>query len=96
MPQGKEKEGKKQVWVKMMGSVVEMNFRFPVTLSRYLAFELRSKALTGLLWPISFFFFLLFRTTPTAHGSSQARDQIGAIAAGLSHSHSKVGSELHP
>ena len=26
--EGKEKEGKKQVWVKMMGSIVEMNFRF--------------------------------------------------------------------
>ena len=27
--------------------------------------------------------FLLFRTAPTAHGSSQVRDPIGAVAAGL-------------
>ena len=30
-----------------------------------------------------------------AHGSSQARGLIGAVAAGLRHSHSNVGSELH-
>ena len=36
--------------------------------------------------------FLLF-WVPTAYGSSQAGDQIGAIAAGLYHSHSNVGSE---
>ena len=28
-----------------------------------------------------------------AHGSSQARDQIRAIAAGVHHNHSKAGSE---
>ena len=38
-----------------------------------------------------FFFFLLFKVTPTAHGSSQARGQIRATAAG--HSHSNTGSE---
>ena len=38
--------------------------------------------------------FLLFRTTPMAYGSSQTRDQIGATAAGLCHSHSNAGSEL--
>ena len=41
-----------------------------------------------------FFFFFLFRATPTAYGSSQGRSRIGAVAAGLHHSHS-VGSELH-
>ena len=33
-------------------------------------------------------FFLLFRAAPTAYGSFQARDQIGATAASLHHSHS--------
>ena len=35
--------------------------------------------------------FLLFRATLEAHGGSQARDTIGAVAAG--HSHSYTGSE---
>ena len=38
-------------------------------------------------------FFGLFRATSAAHGISQARSQIGAIAAGLHHSHSNMGSE---
>ena len=41
-----------------------------------------------------FVFFCLFRTTPAAYGSSQARDQIGATAARLCHSHSHMGLEL--
>ena len=32
---------------------------------------------------------------PVAYGNSQARGQIGAAAANLHHSHSKVGSEPH-
>ena len=44
---------------------------------------------------VFFLFSLLFRATPTAYGGSQARGQIGAIAAGLHHSHSNVGSEPH-
>ena len=40
-----------------------------------------------------FLFFCLFRATPVAHGDSQARGRIGAIAAGLCHSHSIAGSE---
>ena len=43
----------------------------------------------------SFIYLLLFRATPMAHGSSQARDQTGAAAAGLCHGHSSVGSKLH-
>ena len=39
-----------------------------------------------------FFFSCLFRAPPTPYGSSQARGQIRAMAAGLSHSNS--GSEL--
>ena len=37
--------------------------------------------------------FSLFRTTPVAYGSSQARGQIRDIAASVHHSHSNVGSE---
>ena len=32
---------------------------------------------------VAFFFFLLLRATPIAYGSSQARGQIQAVAAGL-------------
>ena len=42
-----------------------------------------------------FFFFGLFRAAPVAYGGSQARGPIGAVAAGLHHSHSNSGSELH-
>ena len=42
-----------------------------------------------------FFFFLLFRASPAAYGGSQARGQIGAVAARLDHSHSNTRSELH-
>ena len=44
---------------------------------------------------IFYFYFLLFRTVPVAHGRSQARSQTGTRAAGLYHSHSNVGSELY-
>ena len=37
--------------------------------------------------------FCLFRATPMAYGSSQARGQVGAVAAGLHHSHSNARSE---
>ena len=43
--------------------------------------------------PPPIFFFCLFRATPMAYGSSQARRQIGAVAAGLQHRHSNAGSE---
>ena len=36
----------------------------------------------------------LFRATPMAYGGSQARGQIGAVAARLHHSYSHSGSEL--
>ena len=41
-----------------------------------------------------FFFFCLLRAAPTAHGDSQARGLIGAIAANLYHSHGNTRSEL--
>ena len=37
----------------------------------------------------------IFRATPAAYGSSQARGRIGAVAASLHHSHSNSGSEPH-
>ena len=40
------------------------------------------------------FLFCLFRAAPATYGGSQARGPIRAIAAGLHHSHSHVGSEL--
>ena len=42
-----------------------------------------------------FFFFSLFRAAPMAYGGTQARDWIGAVAAGLHNSHSNSRSELH-
>ena len=39
-------------------------------------------------------FLFLFMALPVAYGSSQARGQIEAAAAGLCHSHSNWGSEL--
>ena len=48
-------------------------------------------------WSVYRFFFLsfcLFRATPTAYGSSQARGQILAVAPSLFQSHSNVASEL--
>ena len=43
--------------------------------------------------PNNFFFFLAFRATPSAYGSSKARGGIGAAATSLQHSHSSVRSE---
>ena len=44
---------------------------------------------------IYLFCLLSFYTPPMACGGSQARSQIGAVAASLYHSHSHMGSELH-
>ena len=41
------------------------------------------------------FFLCLFRSTPIAYRSSQARGQIRVIAAGLHHNHSNAGSKPH-
>ena len=40
-------------------------------------------------------FILLFRATHVAYGSSQDRGWIGAVAAGLHHSHSNIGSSTY-
>ena len=42
-----------------------------------------------------FILFLSFRVTTVAHGGSQARGLIEAVAACLRQSHSNVGSKLH-
>ena len=42
---------------------------------------------------IFFFFFCLFRAASVAYGGSQARDLIGAVAAGLCHSHTNARCE---
>ena len=50
--------------------------------------------ISGNTQKISFSFFL-FTATPMAYGSSQARCQTGAAAAGLFYSHSNAESEPH-
>ena len=42
-----------------------------------------------------FLAFVFFWATPMAYGGSQARGLIGAVTAGLRHSHSKARSEPH-
>ena len=39
--------------------------------------------------------FCIFRAAPAAYGGSQAKGQIGAVAAGLRQSDSNAGSEPH-
>ena len=55
--------------------------------STYNVFDTKDKRING-----AFFF---FRATPAAYGGSQARSPIGAVAAGLQHSHSNTRSETH-
>ena len=42
-----------------------------------------------------FLFFLLFRATPVAYGSSQTGGPVRAVATGLCYSHSNAGSKPH-
>ena len=42
---------------------------------------------------ILFYFFAFSRAVPAAYGGSQARGRIGAVAAGLHHSHSNMVSK---
>ena len=48
-----------------------------------------------LLFVFCFCLFVFSRATPVAHGGSQARGPVGAVAASLHHSHSNTGSEPH-
>lgn len=45
--------------------------------------------------PFFFFIFCLFMDMSEAYGGSWARGQIGAVAAGLCHSHGNTESEPH-
>ena len=45
---------------------------------------------------IFFFLFFHFSAAPIAHAGSQARGEIGAVAAGLHQNLSNTGSEPHP
>ena len=47
------------------------------------------------IYPLFFLGGGLFRATPVSHGGSQARGLIGAVAAGLYHGHSNMGSKPH-
>ena len=62
-----------------------------VTVTQLLPTVAKSANPGGCILDIWGFFF--FKATPEAYGSSQARDRIGAVAAGLPHSHSSAGSE---
>ena len=52
--------------------------------------SLRDRRLVFFALFVLFCFFCLFRATPEAHGGSQSRGPMGAIAAGLHHSHSNT------
>ena len=43
---------------------------------------------------VLFLFFVFSRAAPLAYGGSQGRGLIRAVATGLHHSHSNMGSEL--
>ena len=64
--------------------------RSPLELQATIAWLCRKRDIS--FWFCFFVFF--FRSTPMAHGSSQARDRIRATAAGYGHSHAR--SELYP
>ena len=59
----------------------------------YLTIVLNLKCESELLTKLPSFFLFLFTAVPTAYGSSQANGRIGAVAAGLRHSHSNTRSE---
>ena len=48
-----------------------------------------------MLFSFSFCLFAFSRAPPVAHGGSQARGPLGAVAAGLRQSHSNARSEPH-
>ena len=47
-----------------------------------------------LIYGVYIYIFCLFRAALAAHGGSQARGRIEAVAASLHHSHTNSGSEL--
>ena len=73
-------------------------FTFSLILGIISLFDFRHSGACALFFVFfNFFsqFFCLFRATPVANASSQAKDPIGAVAAGLHHSHSNTRSEPH-
>ena len=70
---------------------------FPLSVLLHVDPEVELLAYTGIrcLFIYLFIYFLLFRAAPTAHGSSQARGQIGTAAASLHHSPRNTRFELH-
>ena len=65
----------------------------PLRPSQDTLFTQHSLALTCFSCVIDSFFFFLFGAASVAYRGSQARGQIGAVAVGLHHSHSNLGSE---
>ena len=53
------------------------------------------RAIVLFFFIIYFCLFAFSRAVATAYGGSQARGQIGAVAAGLRQSHSNAGSKPH-
>ena len=55
--------------------------------------NLKARVFVVLGLGFGFFVFCLFRAAPVAHGGSQARGLIGALAAGLCQGHSNARSK---
>ena len=53
----------------------------------------RPWSVIGVFWFVCFCLFAISWAAPAAHGGSQARGPIGAVATGLRQSHSNAGSE---
>ena len=80
-----------------MNSMVELGAPLKATaLSADRGSACASPCAGALAWCQDFFFFFLFRAAPAAYGSSRAKGPIRATAAaGLGHSYSSMGSNLH-
>ena len=82
--------------------ILEINLLSVAFFCKYFSHSGSYRFVYGFLWYAKdfkvfflFVFCFLFRVTPVAYGSSQAGGQIGAMAAGLHHSHSSSGSKPH-
>ena len=79
-----------------------LSYMYILLMSQYAPYQSRiQSSVMGCTWlSFSFLFHIyfknLYRAAPVAYGGSQARGQIGAVAAGLcrSHSNSNARSEL--